>query len=113
MVASMLGRSHAGARRARPPEPSATVPPGRHRSYGAAADARKGESPPIMATLARTWQRFTHDDQPLFLLAVAVGAAGGYGAVAFEPDRAEPVTARDLVPARRSPWRRELSYAVC
>jgi len=37
-----------------------------------------------MATLARTWQRFTHNDQLLlFLLAVAVGAAGGYGALAF------------------------------
>ena len=37
-----------------------------------------------MATLARTWQRLTHNDQLLlFLLAVAVGAAGGYGAVAF------------------------------
>jgi chloride channel protein, CIC family len=37
-----------------------------------------------MATLARTWQRFAHNDQLLlFLLAVAVGTAGGYGAVAF------------------------------
>jgi chloride channel protein, CIC family len=37
-----------------------------------------------MATLARTWQRFAHNDQLLlFLLAVAVGIAGGYGAVAF------------------------------
>ncbi len=37
-----------------------------------------------MATLAQTWQRLTHNDQLLlFLLAVAVGAAGGYGAVAF------------------------------
>jgi CIC family chloride channel protein len=37
-----------------------------------------------MATLAQTWRRFTHNDQLLlFLLAVAVGAAGGYGAVAF------------------------------
>jgi hypothetical protein len=60
------------------------VPPGRHRSYGAARAERKGESLPIMATLARTWQRFAHNDQLLlFLLAVAVGIAGGYGAVAF------------------------------
>jgi CIC family chloride channel protein len=37
-----------------------------------------------MATLAQTWQRFTHNDQLLlFLLAVAVGAAGGYGALLF------------------------------
>ncbi|MEM7025505.1 MAG: chloride channel protein [Pseudomonadota bacterium] len=37
-----------------------------------------------MAALARTWQRFTHNDQLLlFLLAVAVGAAGGYGALGF------------------------------
>jgi chloride channel protein, CIC family len=37
-----------------------------------------------MATLARTWQRFTHNDQLLlFVLAVAVGAAGGYGAILF------------------------------
>src|SRR5690606_38176127 len=53
-------------------------------SYGAAANGRKRESQPTMATLARTWQRFAHNDQLLlFLLAVAVGVAGGYGAVAF------------------------------
>ncbi|HEX5079439.1 MAG TPA: chloride channel protein [Geminicoccaceae bacterium] len=37
-----------------------------------------------MATLARSWQRFARNDQILLLLlAVAVGAAGGYGAIAF------------------------------
>ena len=37
-----------------------------------------------MATLARTWQRLAHNDQLLlFLLAVGVGTAAGYGSVAF------------------------------
>lgn len=37
-----------------------------------------------MASLAQTWRRVTHNDQLLlFFLAVAVGTAAGYGALAF------------------------------
>ena len=82
---------------------AATVPPGRHRSYGAAADARKGESVPISSH--GILPNFVIDEQQRLYGSIAFEDLAD---AAFEPDRAGLVTARDLV--HRTPVAPVLAY---